>query len=109
MHAKYPKILPWVAKKAGVPLTRAEALWDNAVRYATQQASVVESSEYWKLALQHLFDSIENESCERRATPFGFGPLVRLPARLLIQGMTAQQAIIGAAANAAFWWQRRAC
>lgn len=107
MKGKSPKILPWLAKKAGVPLPRAEELWVEAVRHATQQADIVESPEYWKSAVDHLVESIAAESLQRRAAPFGLGPLVRLPARLWLQGLDAQQALVTAAA--ARFWQQRAC
>lgn len=109
MRAKYPKILPWLAKKAGVPLERAEALWADALRYSTQKSSVVESSEYWGLAMNRLLHLLEVESRKLRAMPFGFGPMVRLPAQLWLHGFTAQQAMVSIAANSACWWQRRAC
>ena len=75
MHAKYPKILPWLASKAEVPLERAEALWGDALRYATRKAAVVESPEYWKQAVERLIDLLAAEARERRAMPFGLGPL----------------------------------
>lgn len=109
MHARYPKVLPWLATQAGVPLKRAEALWGNALRYATQKSDVIESPEYWKLAVDRLIDLLAAESRELRARPFGFGPMVRLPARLWLHGLTAQHAMMSIAANSAHWWQRRAC
>lgn len=109
MRAKYPKILPWLAKKSGVPLERAEALWGDAVRYATQKSAMVESPEYWKLAVERLIELIAAESRELRAMPFGFGPMVRLPAQLWLHGLTAQQAMLRIAANSSHWWQRRTC
>ena len=108
MRAKYPKMLPWLAKKAGVPLSRAEELWGNALRYATQKSDVVESPRYWKLAVERLVELLDGESRELRAMPFGFGPMVRLPAQLWLHGLTAQQALMSIASNSAQWWQRRA-
>jgi hypothetical protein len=107
MKAKSPKSLPWLAKKAGIPLARAEALWIEAVRYATQQAEIVESPEYWKAAVDHLLESIADEAQQRRAAPFGLGPLVRLPARLWLHGLDAQQALM--TATAARFWRQRVC
>ena len=109
MKGKSPKILPWLAKKAGIPPSRAEELWIEAVRYATQEAEIVESPEHWQAAIDHWLESIAAESLQRRAAPFGLGPLVRLPARLWLQGLDAQQALVAAASNAARHWQRRAC
>jgi len=111
MHAKYPKILPWLAKKAGVPLKRAEVLWKEALRFSTLRSERIESPEYWKLAVDRLLELLAAESRKLSAMPFGFGPLVRLPARLWLHGLTAQQALLGIAANSArsaCWWQQRA-
>lgn len=107
MKGKSPKLLPWVAKKAGVPLPRAEELWIEAVRYATQQADIVESPEYWKAAVDRLLELIDAESLRRGAAPFGLGPLVRLPARLWLHSLDAQQALVTVAANSARYWQQR--
>ena len=109
MKEKSPKTLPWLAKKAGVPLPRAEELWVEAVRYATQEAEIVESPDYWKAAVDHLLEGIAAESLQRRAAPFGLGPLIRLPARLWLQGLDAQQAMVAVAANSARFWRRRCC
>jgi len=109
MHAKYPKLLPWMAKKAGVPLDRAETLWGDALRHATQRAAAVESPEYWKFAIERLVGLLAAESRALRAMPFGFGPMVRLPAQLWLHGLTAQHAMMRIAANSACWWQRRTC
>lgn len=109
MRPKYPKILPWLATKHGVPLRRAEVLWGDALRHATPRADVVESANYWKVAFEHLLTLIEAESSELRARPFGFGPLVRLPARLWLDGIAAQQAMLSVATNSACWWQHRTC
>ena len=109
MKGKIPKILPGLASKAGIPLERAAALWVDAVRYATQKSDIVESPEYWQAAVEHLLLLLADESRERRAAPFGLGPLVRLPGRLWLQGLDAQQALLSVAANSARFWQRRAC
>lgn len=109
MHANYPKILPWLANQAGVPLARAEVLWGAALRYARHKSPTIESPEYWKLAVDRLIELIAIESRKLRAMPCGFGPLIRLPAQLWLHGLAAQQAMLSIAANSANWWQRRAC
>jgi len=109
MHTNYPKILPWLANQAGVPLARAEVLWGDALRHASRKPAGVESPEYWKLAVDRLIELIAAESRKLRAMPCGFGPLIRLPAQLWLHGLAAQQAMFSIAANSASWWQRRAC
>jgi hypothetical protein len=58
MRQTYPKILPWVARKAAVPRDKAEALWMEALRDASDNCAVPESSEYWKMAVNHLLASL---------------------------------------------------
>ncbi len=58
MTENYPKILPWVASKAGVRGAKAEILWMEALRDASDRCSVRESSEYWKVAVDHLLASL---------------------------------------------------
>ena len=48
---KVPKMLPWLARKAGIDETHAEALWAEAIVYATAHTGWVGTSEYWKTAV----------------------------------------------------------
>lgn len=109
MHSKYPKILPWLAKQSGITQERAEALWNAALLHAAREPQANESPAFWKLAVDRLLELMAEESRKNRAMPFGFGPMVRLPAQLWLHGLTAQQALLRAAANSARWWQRRPC
>jgi hypothetical protein len=51
---KTPKLLPWYAHKAGVPLDRAEALWRKAVRSATDRTGWVGTSDYWGASMDEF-------------------------------------------------------
>jgi hypothetical protein len=59
---KTPKMLPWLARKAGISDTRAEALWAEAIVCATERTGWVGTSEYWKVAADRLIELIELES-----------------------------------------------
>lgn len=70
---KAPKLLPWYARKAGVPIERAEALWRKAVREATAQTGWVGNAEYWGAAMdnfQALLTAEQDTLCTPRVTPF---------------------------------------
>ena len=54
---KTPKLLPWLAKKAGISDIRAAALWHDAERWAAHR-SAPGSSAYFKLAVDRLLDSM---------------------------------------------------
>lgn len=76
---KSPKILPWLARKAGVSEPRAKALWADAIRYATAKTGWVGTSDYWEVANQRFAELLEAESsslCQPRLQP-----MVRLQAR----------------------------
>lgn len=59
---KVPKMLPWLARKAGISDTHAEALWAEAIVFATVQTEWVGTSDYWKAAADRLVELIELES-----------------------------------------------
>ena len=56
-----PKSLPWHARKAGVSIERAEALWAQAVREATAETGWVGNSEYWGAAMDRFQDLLVTE------------------------------------------------
>lgn len=75
-----PKLLPWYARKAGIPLERAEALWDEAVRRATAETGWVGNAEYWGAAADNFIDLLERERAATCAPQFL--PLLRSQARM---------------------------
>lgn len=69
---KAPKLLPWYARKAGVPLDRANTLWRKAVRIATAETGWVGNSEYWGAATDiflELLDAETNTLCTPSVEP----------------------------------------
>lgn len=58
---KAPKLLPWHARKAGVPVERAEALWRKALREATVETGWVGTSEYWGVAEARFLELLQEE------------------------------------------------
>jgi hypothetical protein len=101
-----PQILHWLARKAAMPLDRAKAAWRRALRDAGRSGAAPASAEYWKLAADGLVHTMAAETLELHAAPFGFGPLLRLPARLWLLGLTSGEAIAVAGTRRwqAAWW-----
>ena len=108
MNPEHPKILPWLARKAGVPLPRAGELWQVAAAASARAGHPPETPEYWRAAVDGLIEELAAESLQRRSAPFGLGPLVRLPARQWLHGLALQETLVTLAANSARDW-RRAC
>ncbi|MCB1909916.1 MAG: hypothetical protein KDH15_21355 [Rhodocyclaceae bacterium] len=76
-----PKSLPWYARKAGVPIERAEALWRQAVRHATAGIGWVGTSEYWGAAMER-FRQLLGQERATLCTPQG-ATLLRSQKRML--------------------------
>ncbi len=62
---KAPKLLHWHARKAGVPVERAEALWRKALREATADTGWVGTSEFWGAAEE----GVVKHFCPPNVTP----------------------------------------
>ncbi len=96
---KTPKLLPWYAAKAGVPLDRAEALWRKAVRKATAETGWVATPEYWEAAMSS-FRTLLAEESKTLCAP-DLTTMVRRQSRIMRLPLTVAEAI--AAAFAAHW------
>lgn len=62
MKQRYPKILSWLAGRAGVPDDKAEGVWADALRVASGECAVADSPEYWQAAVDHLRASLAGHS-----------------------------------------------
>ena len=63
MRERHPKILPWVARRAGVSGDKAEVLWMEALRDASDnKGAAAQSSEYWEMAVNHLHASLAHRA-----------------------------------------------
>jgi hypothetical protein len=87
---KTPKLLPWLAKKAGINEQRAAALWHDAERWAAHRAAPG-SSAYYKLAVDRLLELMAAESLREDAASFGWRPWARAQARLWAISMQLAQ------------------
>ena len=65
---KAPKILPWVAHKAGISEELALKLWRRAAGEAEELTGCCSSSDYYRLAVERFIDlsEAEGEKCIER-------------------------------------------
>lgn len=56
-----PKILPWIAKKAGISETLALKLWRRAAGEAAELTGQHDNSEYWGQAVARFLSLVEDE------------------------------------------------
>ena len=99
-NPKTPKLLPWLAQKAGIGERRAAALWHDSERWAERRAAPG-SSAYFRLAVDRLLELVAAESLREDAASFGWRPWARTQARLWAASM--QVAHQGAALTARGW------
>ena len=57
-----PKILPWVARKAGITDELALKLWRRAASEAEYLIGKAEGSEYWGLCVERFLAIVEDEA-----------------------------------------------
>lgn len=55
------KMLPWLARSAGLPEARAEALWAEALRYAARKTGKVAGPDHAQTALGKLLELVDAE------------------------------------------------
>lgn len=58
---KAPKILPWIARKAGISDELALKLWRRAISEAEFLTGKAEGSAYWKLSVDRFLVIVEDE------------------------------------------------
>jgi hypothetical protein len=77
-----PKILPWLAHKASIPLSRAEALWQAALCHAETVTGETETPACWQAAMDRLLEQVAAESLREDAASFGWRSWTRLNQRV---------------------------
>ena len=58
---KTPKVLPWIARKAGISDEQAEALWREAVCRSTLQIGRGGNSDYYRAVMERLHELVARE------------------------------------------------
>lgn len=112
-----PKMLPWLAKQAGVPKARARQIWRQVVRDADQRFhETAPSPVYWRFVSEQLPRRIQGEGTRHRqgrhsaAARAGMWMPVRcfIPYPLLMASAT-MLAWTGVARAASRFWHRGGC
>lgn len=57
-----PKLLPWLARRAGVSDALAERLWRRATQEARAISGAADTSEYYAMSVDRLLNLLEVES-----------------------------------------------
>lgn len=104
---KAPKILPWIAHKAGISDELALKLWRRAAGEAEHLCGRREGSEYWGLAVERFLSLVEGEACV--ASPEKLMPAPQLTWMWRHQSRMSLLSLMAAQNTYRFWqntWQR---
>jgi len=98
-----PKILPWVAKRAGISEGLALKLWRRAVGEASYLSGKTEGSEFWGLAVELFHSLVEDEA----SAAMPRGNLIPAPQLSWMWRHQSRMSILGlmAAQNTYRFWQ----
>lgn len=72
MHA--PKLLPWIARKAGITEREALVIWEDALARAALQAGAPSGAGFHRLALEHFVALAHAHAAARPAKPAAPAP-----------------------------------
>ncbi len=91
---KNPKLLPWLASKAGISLHRAEVLWHAAQRHAVHVTGETETHAYWAAAMDCLLELVAAERLREDAASFGWRHWARLHKSIWQAPLVALDALV---------------
>jgi hypothetical protein len=104
---RYPMILPWLARKAGVPVPAAWRIWDRVIADSDRKFGPnVRGSAYWGHVLAEFRHRLRLDSGRRPARPIAAadaGSLLWIQARLVGEAMAAWAGFLRGACSA---WAR---
>ena len=76
-----PKILPWLAKKAGISDDRLRTLWRLSQDHARKLTGETETPAFWKAAVDRLLELTAAEALRADLASFGWRHWTRWYAR----------------------------
>jgi len=93
MNTTRPKLLPWLAHKAGISLQRADTLWQAAQRHAAVATRQISTPAYWQAAMTRLLELLAAERQREDIASFGWRNWTRWHTRQWQQALTALDAL----------------
>jgi len=99
-----PKLLPWLARSAGLTDSRTEELWMEASQYAANATGEFETPKYWKAAHERLINLIQAESFAHN--PPEMAPWVTIQTNLGNGLLTLTDFLAEVSANVRTWLAR---
>ena len=98
---KAPKILPWIARKAGISDELALKLWRRAISESEYLTGKAEGSEYWGLAVERFLDIVEDEV--GRTPQYGLTPAPKVSWMWRHQSRISLLSLMAAQNTYRFW------
>lgn len=101
---KSPKLLPWLARRAGLSDARIEQIWQEAAEYAANATGELETHRYWKAAHERLIDLVNAETMLQ--SPRGNAPWVMFQTHISINALVLTGLVAKMSANLRTWLTR---
>lgn len=96
------KLLPWLARRRGVSLERAEALWGQAIALADfKYGTTAQSSDYWAYAMRTLLKLLRCDGVALADADELEQPHAQLASRSAVPWIDSQRRLGAAAFDAA--------
>lgn len=95
-----PKLLPWIARRAGISDELALKLWRRAAAEAEDRIGNANSSEYFAAAVDGFLRLVEDEACgEAAEKPVSLGWVWRYQKRMAAHSLTTSYSLFR-------WWDK---
>ena len=95
---RYPKLLPWFARKAGIATELAEKLWRRASCDAREIVGNNNSSAFYNLTMDSFFELLEGESRNDISAASPYSWIWRYQKRMAAHSFSATQ-------RSYLWWE----
>lgn len=96
---RYPKLIPWFARQAGVPVELAEKLWRRASCEGRELAGDSTSSAFFSLSMDRFLDLLDKEARSDLPCASQYSWVWRQQRRMLARSF-------GAASLTCRWWDQ---
>lgn len=82
-----PKVLPWLARKAGLTEEHVEMIWDSAIRHASLMQPQLAANQRMAVAMQELMARLSHEESKKIPRSFALNEADRFIATRAGAGM----------------------
>jgi hypothetical protein len=99
-----PKMLPWLARSAGLTDQRAEALWWEASHYGRKATGEFDTAKYWRVSMDRFLGLMQAEAVAKN--PPETAPWVMIQSNLQAGLLLVTEFLAEVSTNLRRWFSR---